>query len=118
MVERTAVRTNGTPAFRCDRASDVLSRLLLSCSRERKVQKALVRWKAPESYRFVIEGLEAAGRDDLISRFKSHPAVRAGRSGQGGPRRGRRGAGRGRGRGAAPAQAQGAEPSMDLDTCG
>ena len=34
-----------------------------------KIQKALVRWKAPESYRFVLEGLESAGRDDLLARF-------------------------------------------------
>lgn len=89
--------------------------------RERKIQKALVRWKAPESYRFVVEGLEAAGRDDLLTRYKSHPAVRNARSGKGGPRRGRRGGSRGRGtqRGAAPAGASGGgEQSMDLDTCG
>ena len=85
--------------------------------RERKVQKALVRWKAPESYRFVVEGLEAAGQLDLLTRFKSHPAVRAGQSGAGGRGRGGRGRGRGAPRGVA-APGAGQESSMDLDPCG
>ena len=45
--------------------------------RERRVQKALVRWKAPESRRLVEEALTQAGRKDLLDRF--HKAIRAGR---------------------------------------
>ncbi|MEO1699672.1 MAG: YgiQ family radical SAM protein [Planctomycetota bacterium] len=86
--------------------------------RERRIQKALVRWKAPESYRLVVEGLEKAGRDDLLRRYTAHPAVKKARAG-GGRRRGG-GAARGRGgsprRGAEVASEGGA--SMDLDTCG
>lgn len=37
---------------------------------ERKQQKALVRWKAPESKRLVEEALQAAGRTDLMGRFQ------------------------------------------------
>ena len=37
--------------------------------RERRTQKALVRWKAPESRRLVEEALAAAGRRDLLDRF-------------------------------------------------
>lgn len=70
--------------------------------RERKIQKALVRWKAPESYRFVVEGLESAGRDDLLARFKGHPAVRRA---QADARRSRK-------------QKAARPASMDLDTCG
>jgi len=70
--------------------------------RERKIQKALVRWKAPESYRFVVEGLEGAGRQDLLARFKNHPAVRRAQA------EARRSRGKKPGRVA----------SMDLDTCG
>ncbi len=70
--------------------------------RERKIQKALVRWKAPESYRFVLEGLESAGRDDLLARFKGHPAVRRA---QADARRSRK-------------QKAAGPASMDLDTCG
>lgn len=45
--------------------------------RERKQQKALVRWKAPESKRYVEEALLAAGRQDLIARF--HRAIGGGK---------------------------------------
>ncbi|MEM6572496.1 MAG: YgiQ family radical SAM protein [Planctomycetota bacterium] len=76
--------------------------------RERKIQKALVRWKAPESYRFVLEGLEAAGRDDLAKKFRGHPAVRRA---QAEARRAKKSKG-----GGAPARARAG--SMDLDTCG
>jgi uncharacterized radical SAM protein YgiQ len=38
--------------------------------RERRVQKALVRWKAPESRPLVVEALERAGRPDLLARFE------------------------------------------------
>lgn len=46
--------------------------------RERRMQKALVRWKAPESRKLVEEALETAGRDDLLERF--HRAIRSSRS--------------------------------------
>jgi uncharacterized radical SAM protein YgiQ len=38
--------------------------------RERRTQKALVRWKAPESRPLVEEALAAAGRQDLLARFR------------------------------------------------
>ena len=44
--------------------------------RERRMQKALVRWKAPESRGLVVEALREAGRSDLLARFERHPAVR------------------------------------------
>jgi len=37
--------------------------------RERRMQKALVRWKAPESRSLVEEALKTAGREDLLGRF-------------------------------------------------
>jgi radical SAM superfamily enzyme YgiQ (UPF0313 family) len=37
---------------------------------ERRVQKALVRWKAPESKHLVLEALVRAGRQDLVGRFE------------------------------------------------
>jgi uncharacterized radical SAM protein YgiQ len=37
---------------------------------ERRLQKALVRWKAPESARLVTEALERAGRADLLERWQ------------------------------------------------
>jgi uncharacterized radical SAM protein YgiQ len=46
--------------------------------RERRMQKALVRWKAPESRRLVEEALVLADRKDLLDRF--HRAIRAGRT--------------------------------------
>ncbi|MEM7309644.1 MAG: YgiQ family radical SAM protein [Planctomycetota bacterium] len=58
--------------------------------RERRLQKALVRWKAPESRPLVEEALRAAGRTDLLPRF-------------------RRQAGRPKKR---------ARAGLDLDTCG
>jgi len=82
--------------------------------RERRVQKALVRWKAPESYRLVLEGLEQAGRDDLAKRFKNHPAVKRA---QAEARRGGKGP-RGRGAKGKPAPTPSGGASMDLDTCG
>jgi len=45
--------------------------------RERRLQKALVRWKAPESRKYVIEALKAAGRSDLFERYVKHPAVKS-----------------------------------------
>jgi hypothetical protein len=42
---------------------------------ERRMQKALVRWKAPESKRLVEEALQSAGRSDLLERF--HRALKA-----------------------------------------
>ncbi len=38
--------------------------------RERRTQKALVRWKAPESKALVLEALAKAGREDLVLRFE------------------------------------------------
>jgi len=38
--------------------------------RERRVQKALVRWKAPESRPLVEEALVEGGREDLLPRFR------------------------------------------------
>ena len=38
--------------------------------RERRLQKALVRWKAPESKPLVLEALEQAGRKDLVLRLE------------------------------------------------
>src|SRR6185369_5907934 len=43
--------------------------------RERRMQKALVRWKAPESRKLVEEALAMAERPDLLERF--HRARRA-----------------------------------------
>jgi uncharacterized radical SAM protein YgiQ len=60
--------------------------------RERRMQKALVRWKAPESKALVEEALRAAGRQDLIARF--HRAI------------------------AAPSRKARESASLDLDTCG
>jgi uncharacterized radical SAM protein YgiQ len=45
--------------------------------RERRMQKALVRWKAPENKELVEEALREAGRKDLVARF--HKAIGAGR---------------------------------------
>lgn len=60
--------------------------------RERRMQKALVRWKAPESQKLVEEALVAAKRPDLLDRF-------------------RRALGRARSR-------MREDDAMDLDTCG
>jgi radical SAM superfamily enzyme YgiQ (UPF0313 family) len=45
--------------------------------RERRMQKALVRWKAPESRQLVEEALVLGDRRDLLDRF--HRAIRTGR---------------------------------------
>jgi len=45
-------------------------------ARERRKQKALVRWKAPESKPFVIEALRELGRSDLLARYLKHPALK------------------------------------------
>jgi len=68
--------------------------------RERRLQKALVRWKDPENRRLVEEALADAGREDLLEPFQR--ALRRGP----GPKSAR----------ARPAP-QG-EASLDLDTCG
>jgi uncharacterized radical SAM protein YgiQ len=47
-----------------------------SGARERRLQKALVRWKAPDSRALVEEALAAAERPDLLKAFRAHPAVR------------------------------------------
>jgi len=47
--------------------------------RERRLQKALVRWKAPESRPLVEEALKLAGRLDLLPRFRQQ-AGRPGRA--------------------------------------
>ena len=38
--------------------------------RERRLQKALVRWKAPENEKLVLEALREAGREDLAGPFR------------------------------------------------
>jgi len=65
--------------------------------RERRLQKALVRWKDPDNKKLVLEALEKAGRKDLVPAFLA--ALRR-------PRGGR-----------APAKAARAD-SEDLDPCG
>lgn len=74
---------------------------------ERRLQKALVRWKAPESRKLVEEALAAAGRPDLLARFRH--ALRA--------------PGSARGTGARPAKKllpDGLDVlgNLELDTCG
>jgi radical SAM superfamily enzyme YgiQ (UPF0313 family) len=73
--------------------------------RERRVQKALVRWKDPDNRALVEEALREAGREDLLEPFRR--ALR--RGGPGGRRPGARAPA------AAPARQAG---GMDLDTCG
>ena len=68
--------------------------------RERRLQKALVRWKAPENRPLVIEALQAGGRTDLLTRFLAHPVVRTRPKGKGKP------------------SPSGTTDSLDLDTCG
>jgi radical SAM superfamily enzyme YgiQ (UPF0313 family) len=46
--------------------------------RERRMQKALVRWKAPDSRKLVEEALVTAKRPDLLERFRR--AIRASKS--------------------------------------
>lgn len=72
--------------------------------RERRLQKALVRWKDPENRKLVLEALHEAEREDLVE-----PFLRALRQGPRGPARGR----------GAPTKAARAETGeVDLDTCG
>jgi len=66
--------------------------------RERRLQKALVRWKAPENKKLVEEALELAGRRDLLEKF--HNALR--RAKKPAPR----------------ARKPHGEQALDLDTCG
>jgi uncharacterized radical SAM protein YgiQ len=64
--------------------------------RERRLQKALVRWKDPANRKLVLEALEQAGREDLVQPFLralKHPRRAA-------PRRGA------------------TSESLELDTCG
>jgi len=69
--------------------------------RERRLQKALVRWKDPENKRLVLEALQEAEREDLVE-----PFLRALKRGASNPKFGR-------------ARPQAAESSVeDLDTCG
>jgi len=80
--------------------------------RERKEQKALVRWKAPESGPLVEAALERAGRTDLLPRFR-HLTRRARTAARG--KGGERGAGGARPKAGAPGGERG---GLDLDTCG
>jgi len=84
-------------------------------ARARRVQKALVRWKAPESRRFVEEALAEAGRDDLLRAFHH----RVGRRGRGGRARAHRGPDRHGGvpRGGSGRQSAGPD-TLELDPCG
>src|SRR5262245_16173648 len=66
--------------------------------RERRLQKALVRWKDPDNRKLVLEALEKAGRKDLIPPFLQALKRRSGP--------GRR------------AEHHSASESPDLDTCG
>jgi uncharacterized radical SAM protein YgiQ len=68
--------------------------------RERRLQKALVRWKDPANEKLVLEALELAGRSDLAPRFLK--ALKASKSKR--PSAARRPGGSGE--------------SLDLDTCG
>lgn len=75
--------------------------------RERRMQKALVRWKASESRALVEEALETTGRGDLLPRFRKL----ANRSRSDGGRR--------RGRGSDPKRGGGGDGGPpELDTCG
>ncbi len=67
--------------------------------RERRIQKALVRWKAPESEPLVLEGLTVAGREDLIPRWRQALA-------------------RERTRAKRPGKAKSGGAGLELDTCG
>ncbi len=72
--------------------------------RERKQQKALVRWKAPDARRLVEEALQTAGRADLFPRFRQLAQAAQKRA---------RPAGR-----KVKARSAASEASLDLDTCG
>jgi uncharacterized radical SAM protein YgiQ len=75
-------------------------------ARERKLQKALVRWKAPENRRLVEEALRQAGAFTLLERFRRAIA--------GGKHRAQPAAEAG---GRPPAD-EPADEALDLDTCG
>ena len=66
--------------------------------RERRLQKALVRWKVPENKKLVEEALVLAEREDLIPAFRHA----LGRASSGAKGRGKRAS----------------KPTLDLDTCG
>jgi len=66
--------------------------------RERRLQKALVRWRVPENQKLVEEALREAGREDLLPRFHHALKQRSGKAGK-------------------PARAA-AGLEVDLDTCG
>jgi len=70
-------------------------------ARERRVQKALVRWKAAESRALVEEALREAGREDLLPRFRHLADQAAARA------RSRR-----------PRAKAGRTSDLELDTCG
>ncbi len=69
--------------------------------RERKVQKALACWKAPDSVPLVEEALREAGREDLLARYRRAIAHHS--------------SGKGKSRGRTKAAET---ESMELDTCG
>ncbi len=63
--------------------------------RERRLQKALVRWRVPENQKLVEEALHEAEREDLLPKFRHALRQRAAKS-----------------------KAQGRAADVDLDTCG
>ena len=67
---------------------------------EVRQQKALVRWKAPESARHVEQALREVGREDLLPRFRHLTREAARRAAGGGKQKRREG------------------PARDLDPCG
>ena len=66
--------------------------------RERRLQKALVRWRVPENQKLVEEALREAQREDLMPKFHHALKQRSGKAGK-------------------PARAS-AGMEVDLDTCG
>jgi uncharacterized radical SAM protein YgiQ len=78
--------------------------------RERRVQKALVRWKEPENRVLIEEALVEAGREDLLEPFERALRRSAGARRPAG--KGQRGASK---RSAGPAESGG---GLELDTCG
>lgn len=79
--------------------------------RERRVQKALVRWKDPENRVLIEDALVEAGREELLEPFRRALRRNAGakRSAGGGPRDASK-------RSAGSSESGGV--SLDLDTCG
>lgn len=71
--------------------------------RERRLQKALVRWKEPENRFLVEEALVQAERPDLLERFRKNAGKRSNPA--------RRGS-------VSPEEEGAADREMDLDTCG